>query len=159
MITPELQLARLRIVEELAGIGSWSWNPRSNAVTWSQNLRKLLGFDDYSPASFDVFMSMVDESQREESLRISSEAVTQNKPYSNDFKMTTLDGRTMRVHAKGSPVDVNGEAFYVGVVVDVTDAYEVQNKLNKTIDIMHGVISMTEEVARATKARTARDLE
>ncbi|MHB8884530.1 MAG: PAS domain S-box protein [Methylovirgula sp.] len=41
--------AELREAQHVAGLGSWSWDPASDAVTWSEELYRITGRDPHQP--------------------------------------------------------------------------------------------------------------
>lgn len=155
-MTDSLEIVRLRYAEELAEVGSWSWNFETNEVVWSNNLRRLLGVDPETPASFDLYLSLVDVEYRSEGIRIASNALERGKSYMTESWMNTQDNRRIFARAKGTPIQVDGHTYAVGVVQDITEDYELRERLKKTVDIMQGVIEMTQEVVRVTGERPVR---
>ena len=55
---------RMRLALDAAEIGWWDWNLSTGEMIWSDIIRKLMGFPEGSPASFEVFMNSVHPDDR-----------------------------------------------------------------------------------------------
>ncbi len=56
---------RLAEAQQIAGVGSWHWDPEAHEVTWSAELRRMLGFEPGSEPLGDETLELVHPDDRE----------------------------------------------------------------------------------------------
>jgi PAS domain S-box-containing protein len=56
--------ARLRAATDLAGLGLYEWNPRTNALYWDERVREMFGVGAHAPVSVGLFMGAVHPDHR-----------------------------------------------------------------------------------------------
>ena len=114
----------LNEAQRLAQIGSWQWDPSSDAVTWSAELYRLAGYrPDRVPPSFkdhEQFFAPGSWDQLKQSME---RALRTGAPYELDLEGIRPDGTkfwlTMRAEVV---VDANGHPIYLrGTTQDITD--------------------------------------
>jgi PAS domain S-box-containing protein len=125
----------LKEAQRLAKVGSWQWDPETDAVTWSEELYRIAGLDFglpaityaqhsklYTPESWLRLRSAVEESLRT------------GTPYELDLEMNHADGRGRLVVAKGE-VQRDGTGRIVqlrGTVQDITGRKQAQDELRQS---------------------------
>ena len=125
----------LKEAQRLAKVGSWQWDPETDAVTWSEELYRIAGLDFglpaityaqhsklYTPESWLRLRSAVEESLRT------------GTPYELDLEMNHNDGRGRLVVAKGE-VQRDGTGRIVqlrGTVQDITGRKQAQDELRQS---------------------------
>lgn len=129
--TESLELLQLRAAERVGELGSFSWVPRTNRVTWSPGLYRVLGLPESTTASFDTFMSMVDADARDDALAESHAGFTERRPYNVEYWMTRADGKRIYVRGTGETCVLGGLDVVVGIVIDITNHYATAQRLNE----------------------------
>jgi diguanylate cyclase (GGDEF)-like protein len=132
--------------QQIARIGSYEWHPSTGDVWWSDELYRIYGFEPASvEPSFDLFLSLVDEADRE---RVSAELEVANRNSERiDFTFRITQGeQSCVIHALGTPtVDARGAARFVGTCQDVT----AQKRLEEEIQFRAFHDPLTELANRA----------
>jgi PAS domain S-box-containing protein len=117
--TPSLQ----RHVEELAGIGTWEFEPNAGRLEWSENLFRLLGLEPGAVApSFDYLAAQAHAEDRERVLHAHEELHRTGRVGPLRFRHLLPDGRVRHLHASTSLVsstrDPRQQTF--GILADIT---------------------------------------
>ncbi|HYJ37530.1 MAG TPA: PAS domain-containing protein, partial [Chitinophagaceae bacterium] len=85
------QRSLLLQAEEIANLGSWEFNPKTNSFTWSDQIYRIY---DYAPQSFvptlDFYLSTT-ESEDREMVKAFFETAKETKPFSITHRLHTLD--------------------------------------------------------------------
>lgn len=139
------RLGWLDAAQELAGTGSFRWWPETDAVLWSRNLFRLLGFEpDMAPdvAAFFQRVHPDDLGRLHDEL---GQATAARRPYRVDFRLVLPDGRVRFVRAVGKP---GGTDFYTGAVIDLTEQREAEGDL----------LARETELARVSRLTTMGEL-
>jgi PAS domain S-box-containing protein len=116
--------ARLKLAQQVAGIGVWDWELARDAITWSPEMYALLGLD---PATVSKpFAAWLDVLHPEDRARVESaarRAVAQADTLDIEYRVITAAGvrwirsqGTSLVGKDGRPVRM------IGVIQDITDA-------------------------------------
>jgi PAS domain S-box-containing protein len=95
--------AMLREAQELAHIGSWEWDVRTNQVTWSDELYRIYG---YTPGEmsvdYDLFLRLVHPQDRERVNEIITRAYTDHQSFDFYHRIIRKDGTEKMVQAHGT---------------------------------------------------------
>lgn len=112
------QEAQLRMALEAALMGIWEWDIIHNKVTWSDNLKILLGLQD---GGFQAFMACVHPEDQDFVYECMLQAIEQGNEYEIEFR-ASHKGTIHWVASKGIVVrDSNGKAVRLsGVGMDIT---------------------------------------
>jgi len=117
--------------EDIAKIGSWEWDIASGNVYWSDGLYKIynLSPEHFSP-TYDSFISIVHEDDKEKVRETISEAVNEKKSYQMEF-MEGVSGQNKIVYAIGLARFDNKDnlVFYYGIIADVTQQRNAEKQL------------------------------
>jgi PAS domain S-box-containing protein len=113
----------LEEAERQAKVGSWTWDMSANAVFWSPELYRILGYD---PArvepSVENYFAAVHPEDREAARRISEEHSRTGKTSPRESRLLLPDGTVREIITDGVPVYEEGKLTrFVGTVHDVTD--------------------------------------
>lgn len=118
--------------QRLAGLGSWSWDPETDTVQWSEELYRLAGRDPKLPAvSYEDHPTLyTHESWNRLSARV-EEALRSGTPYELDLEMIRPDGTTRWLTARGEArCDASGKVIGLrGTVLDITQRKRAQDSL------------------------------
>lgn len=117
---------RLKLSQQVAGLGSWDWDLESNVVHWSGTAAPLFGYEnadnefkEFSYDSFDKALHPDDRAYVEEAIRV---CIDEQKNYDLEHRVIWPDGSVHWLHESGSVVK-NGQGkvkHMLGVVRDIT---------------------------------------
>ncbi len=116
---------QLSAAQRLAGVGSWSWDIRTGAVAWSDEMFRILGYDVASvAASFELVTALaVDDTRREEFMARVQRSLEGESGYDFEMPMRRPDGQIRLLHTRGE-VERDGSGAPIrmtGTAEDVTD--------------------------------------
>jgi len=124
--------AQLAEAQQIARMGSWLWDVPTSAITWSDEVYRILG---YRPgevaASYGAFLSRVHPDDRDAVENAVKVALQRIEPYSVDHRILLPDGTLRIVHeearvhydAEGNPLRMTG------TVHDITEAKAIERQL------------------------------
>lgn len=120
--------------ERIAHMGSWVWNVESNAVFWSDELFRILGYDPVGDAATtDNFFARVHPADRERVQKASQRGVAAGVSEQVDYRVLRPDGNVRYVTMDGALLfdDAGKLRRIVGTVLDITEAREVARQLEE----------------------------
>jgi diguanylate cyclase (GGDEF)-like protein/PAS domain S-box-containing protein len=125
--------ASLVYAQHMAHIGNWERNIVTNEVRWSKEVDRIFGLDpQQSDPSFAVFLNAVHPDDRQNVIDTVNQAISEKRPYRNDFRVVHPDGTERIAHSEAEiTFDDNGRAVYLfGTIQDVTERRQVQERLH-----------------------------
>jgi PAS domain S-box-containing protein len=116
--------ARLREAQRIAKLGSWSWNPVTNQVWWSDAEFELFGASprDVTP-SFEAFLAFLHPDDREKAIARVMLMQDGAQEFANDLRVIRQDGKCVWIHSQAFATrDTEGNLVRVeGTDQDITD--------------------------------------
>ncbi len=119
--------------EKAANLGSWSWNPNTNEVLWSDNMCRLYGIE---PSQFNPTFDYANRYTHPDDLdyvsKIIERLLTEKKPQpSAEYRILTSDNKTVWVEGKTQLLfDEKGEINeVVGTTQDITERKQIQETI------------------------------
>ncbi len=119
--------------EEVAGMGSWKLNLKTNSFACSRNLFRIYGSEprDYE-IPYDTFMLYVHPADREE-LKRRTEAAFQSKVLEKvNFRVIRKDGELRYMQTVGKIIESGDEMYLMGTTQDVTEITLAVERLRQT---------------------------
>ncbi len=117
--------ALLNEAQEVAHIGSWSWNIADDLITWSDELFRLYGLEPGGAApDFETYLSMVHPEDRELAGGVVAKAMEDRQPFEFEHRLLRQDdGEERWLHGRGRVVldDEDNLVRMVGTAHDITD--------------------------------------
>jgi PAS domain S-box-containing protein len=116
--------SQLADAQRVAHIGSWEWDIATNAISWSDELYRIHGFElDEFDASFEGFMECIHPDDRELVDEIVKKAFRDGKPFEYYHRCVRPSGEVRALHAHGRvESDENGRPLRMfGTCQDVTE--------------------------------------
>jgi len=105
----------------LGGIGAWEWDVALGTVTWSAELRRILGVDDGHPATADAFMELVHPEDRAWAREANRECMRTGVTYERPFRVVQPGGavRVVKVRGMTTRYRESMPVYMVGVIQDL----------------------------------------
>jgi diguanylate cyclase (GGDEF)-like protein/PAS domain S-box-containing protein len=129
----------LNEAQQLARLGSWSWDLTSNEVTWSQELYRIFGLPpEEQNASLDMFQRLLHPDDRQRVLELLEQARTAGTGFACEHRVVRPDGAVRVLQARG---EVHADAAgrpptMVGTAQDVTDRTRAQEAAQRLAAIV-----------------------
>jgi diguanylate cyclase (GGDEF)-like protein/PAS domain S-box-containing protein len=122
----------LKEAQQLAQLGSWSWDLTSGEVTWSQELYRILGLPpEEQNASFELFRRLLHPDDRQRVLELVERARSAGTGFEGEHRVVRPDGAVRVLQARGE-VHADGAgrpATMVGTAQDVTQRKQLEEQL------------------------------
>ena len=115
-------LTLLATTQRAAKAGAWQWDMISNQLTWSPEFRELFGLDPSSPATFEVWRSVLHPDDLELAERNIAVAIESRTPLENEYRIVFPSGGEAWIRAQGT-VEYDAEGTPVrmaGICLDIT---------------------------------------
>jgi two-component sensor histidine kinase len=138
----------LRMAQQAAGAASWSWEPSSGRVRWSEEMYGLLGWDpatDGEIGSFEAFLPFLHPEDRE-GLRAAAAAALREGSLSTTFRVFRRrpDGQREVVwllcRARLYPEEAGQPATLVGIDIDITQQRLTEERFEVASAAMSGFV-------------------
>lgn len=116
--------ARLRAATDLVGLGVYSWDPVTGALTWDERVRELWGVPADAPVDIDVFEAGIhpeDLSRVRDAIAACADPAGDGL-YNIEYRLIGRgNGETRHVATSGRTTFADGRAVgFIGAVIDVT---------------------------------------
>ncbi len=133
--------------QAVAGVGSWTWFPEPDTVTWSPELYRIVGrqAESFTPTYVSV-LDCLHPDDRSEVEAIVDLAVATSGALRYSARIVRPDGTIRRVESEASPA-VPGAipVRYVGTVLDVTDRFDANAVLRESEARVRSLMELTRE--------------
>ena len=78
---------RLSLAQRAAGVGLWDWDLVANQITWSEEFYRLYGLDPAVTPSYETWLTLVMEHDRERVVQVVQEALAQQANLNVEFRI------------------------------------------------------------------------
>ena len=127
---------RLKEAQELAHIGHWELDLKTDSLEWSDELYRILGF---KPQAFDAVyrtfaeMEVVHPEDRDHVLKMHGDFVSRTAPYDMEYRLLLKDGTVKFVNEKFQVLyDDDGRPVRsMGTVQDITERKQAEKEQQK----------------------------
>lgn len=120
--------------QEIAKIGNWEWDMKTNKVSWSDEIYKIFGVaQSHFKPTFENYLKLVHPDDQHFVETTVSESATNGKPFSFDHRIKLKDNKIKWVHSEGSvETDINGLPLRMtGIAQDITEQKIAQLAMNE----------------------------
>jgi PAS domain S-box-containing protein len=141
---------RLLMAAEAADVGTWYWDVRTGALTWSDRCKALFGLPPESPVSMETFVDRVHPDDRAAVQKAYERALAEHKDYDVEFRAVRPDGSIRWILAKGRGLyDLAGRAVRMhGIAMDITQRKQVVEQLRLLNETLEQRVAERTAVAR-----------
>lgn len=126
--------SQLAEAQSLASVGSWNWDLRTSAVTWSDELYRIFGIPPQEINLGKTAIEFIHPDDRKRVMNCVETALKAKEEYSFYYRIIRADGVERILHSRGLVVcDDDGEPFRVfGATQDVTEHRQAEEALHQT---------------------------
>jgi diguanylate cyclase (GGDEF)-like protein/PAS domain S-box-containing protein len=124
----EFQLAE---AQRTAQVGSYTWDLATNAVTWSDEMMRLLGFSGDVPDKGAAFASRIHPDDRARVIDAWRAAPQTTVPTSIEYRIALPSGETRWIQGRVRPVrdDTGAVVRLIGTVQDITERKRAEEEI------------------------------
>lgn len=118
--------------QELARFGNWSWDIKSDIVTWSDTLYSIYGISPESfQATFEAYLNLVHPEDRQNSFNTIQDLLATGKDKSFEERMVRPGGeiRHMKTWAKVIFGESGQAEKMIGACLDITESKQTEDEL------------------------------
>lgn len=157
------RLGRLRVhletVQRIAGLGSWEADVRTDELTWSANVYRILGLPESVEPSYARYLDAVHPDDRRRFARAHADAIEGQTAYSLEHRIIRPDGAIRHVHEEAIAEREDGEVVrLLGTMQDITDQMVLTRSLidteSRRRELLHRLVRASEH----ERAQLAGDL-
>ncbi len=136
---------QLAEAQRASRLGSWTWDPATGTVTWSDGLYEVFGVEptEFTP-SYDGHMAFVVPEcvdELESALRSLWET---GEPYELDYRIAAADGSELTLHSRARLDRRNdGSKIAAGVCQDVTEIRRAERELARSVSLHEATLDAT----------------
>ena len=135
--------AELEHAQRLARLGSWTWDPDANRVTWSAQMYELFGRDPVlGPAVGDALLPYIHPEDRRKVTERYELGARSEPEFELEFRIITEQGEERVLHAVGRE-DPSRPGHFLGTFQDVTEQRRAE----------HERVELLQATARAQESR------
>ncbi len=139
--------ARLREAQRIARLGSWSWEPSTNRVWWSDAEFELFGLTpgEIRP-SFDAFLALLHPDDRAIAIERVENMLAGADEFANDMRVICKDGKCIWIHSRARATrDAAGKIVRVeGTDQDITAARLAREAAEESERRLHAAIEVAQ---------------
>ena len=124
--------ATLAQAQQIAHVGNWELDVATQAITWSDEIFRMFGFDPANPEpAYAEHFNLIHPEDRVQLQRALDAAMTTGTPYEIDLRLFRTDGTTGYMEARGNVIrDEQGQIVkLVGTALDITERKQTEEAL------------------------------
>lgn len=130
---------RLKAALATGRMGEWSWDRRTDSVTWDAHVAMLFGLDpDQFGGTYEEWIAHVDERDRPMVQDAVAAGVAQRQPFRFDHRTMWPDGSIHWIEGIGDVIvhQTNGEVIGAfGLAIDIDERHREIEERNRLLDI------------------------
>ncbi|MFN6945677.1 MAG: PAS domain-containing protein, partial [Cytophagaceae bacterium] len=131
--------ALLAEAQNIAHLGSWEWDLKTNNFFLSNELFRILGYDEViQDFSFQDFLSHIAEEDRSVFENTFKSSVERKESFACEYKIVTQKGESRNLLTRGRVILDQHEQVVrmAGTGLDITEIKETENKLRKSESLL-----------------------
>lgn len=134
--------AKLLQAQRIAHIGNWEFDVQTQAITWSEELYRMVGLDpSQPPPAYAAYLQTVHPEDRATLLNCIEAAITDTMPYKLDLRIVLPDGSIRYHECRGEALqnDQGTVIKLVGTALDITDRKQGELELRRNRDLREAI--------------------
>jgi len=150
--------ARTNLAANAANLGLWLWNIRDDELWVTKQWRRLFGFAESEPVSFDRVLQVVHPEDRERTKQLVQQMFEGGGgEHESEYRITRPDGSTRWIAGYGGvELDERGKpAFARGVSRDITERKLAEEKFQLVLDAAPNAMIMVDSAGVITFANAS----
>ncbi|MEU5853614.1 sensor domain-containing protein [Saccharopolyspora shandongensis] len=135
---------KLQDAQRIARLGTWEWDPRSDAMRLSRMLHEIIGKPTTAHVTFDTYLERVHPDDTDWVRQAWEPLIDRHEPIEVEHRYVRLDGtmRILRLHGTAIK-DADGEVVMVGTVQDVTEQRAVVTRMERSSQRFSDLVNIT----------------
>ena len=127
---------RLRLSQEVGGVGTWEADLVNNSQSWSDNCIGILGFPPVSNPTWDDFLAVVHPDDRQRVIDATQSHLERGTKYDVEYRAIDFNGNIRWMRSAGQAErDANGKPVVMrGIVQEVTERHESLHRIEQLLD-------------------------
>jgi two-component system, NarL family, sensor histidine kinase UhpB len=153
--------ASLADAQRLAHLGNWTWNIKTNALHWSDEMYHIFGLARQQfGATYNAFLHSVHPDDRGDVMNAVQEALQRKKPYNIDYSIVLPDGAIRIIHAQGKVTyNEKGEPIRMfGTVQDITGQKQTEEEIRDSREQLRNLYLHLQSVREEERTYIAREI-
>jgi len=141
-LTQELQRreAYLAEAQRLSRTGSFGWKVASGEILWSEETFRIFEIDRTATPTVDLVLQRVHPEDAALAKQIIERASRDGKDFDFEHRLLMPDSSVKHVRVVAHALGVESESVeFVGAVMDITDAKQVEDRIRRIIDAVPGL--------------------
>ena len=138
------QKNQFEAAQEIAHLGSWEWDIKSNEIIWSDEVFRIFGEEPQSfTPTYDRFLSYLCDEGKSALKEAVADAIDNKKTYLFEHNIHRKDGTVRFVQESGNAQfnDQREAISMIGTVLDITERKEAEDQLQSLGHIVDNGIS------------------
>jgi len=121
--------------QALAHLGNWSWDMKTNTISWSDELYRIYGLEPASTSlSFEQFLDLTHPDDTEKVLRHVRTAIEKAGTWEFTYRLIRKTGETRTLFTTGEVLldDQGNPSMMIGTAQDITDRQRLIDRLQES---------------------------
>jgi PAS domain S-box-containing protein len=126
----DASLAALARAQEIARLGSWEWDTAGGAISWSAEVRRILGLPADAAPSLEQFLALVHPDDR---ARVAAAVGpgAERGPFEIEYRVVRPDGAVRSVVSRAEFAAAGAGSLMTGTIHDVTERARIEEELRR----------------------------
>lgn len=132
--------------QEIAKLGSWSYDPETGDMVWSDELFKIFGYEPnaFQPSLYS-FLDATHPADKAEANRLFETFIREKRRYATEMRILRPNKEVVYVQCFGEPTVRNQKAIFTGAVLDITERKKAEIEIEEKSLFFNSVISNLQE--------------
>ncbi len=136
--------AYLAEAQRLSHTGSLGWRVSSGEIFWSEETFRIFEYDQTTQPTVDLVLQRVHPEDRARVQQTIDRASQDGKDFDHDYRLLMPDGSVKYLHVVAHALSVeSGGIEFVGAVMDVTTAKQVEEKIRQQEMELRQILDLT----------------
>jgi len=126
--------ANLARAQQIAHLGSYSWNIQTNEIFWSEELKFIFGTTTETP-TFGLTTSLIHPDDRERFLEAKRLVLEEGRPFDIEYRIIRPDGLVRHIHDQAEVIrnETRKAIEMIGTSLDITERKEAEEKIQTSL--------------------------